>query len=1637
MTYTNDLMTSATDNFGNNYSYVYDSLGHITQATDPVGRVTTYTYDIKSDSLHSTFLTSVTDAGGTTAISWNEGGPSGVGYFSDSCVSTYCEPAIGVNTIAYPDGTHSYYTYDALGRLASTYRDGKTENITYSYGSGGVVTKTDANGNVSRSILNEFGDLLQYVDPLGSVLKIAYDPENKVTGLLEPLGANTSIGYDSQGNVSSSIDPLGNQQSQSFAPYNNLQSYTSPSGNLLQFNYDSHYNPVAAVYPDGTATHATYDSAGNLTSFTNRRGHTITYVYNAQNLLIAKTYSSGPQLAFTYDAHRNLATVSAANGMTSYTYDSADRPTGISFPNGQSIQYTYNSGGQRSSMTDSTGFSVKYTYDAAGRLSQLSSGSGSSIVSYAYDASGRLSSKTLGNGVLTSYTYDGTGNLLRIANSSPGGGTISQFDYTYDAFGRRTTTNAAAGAGSYGYDADGEVTSATLPGGTAAYTFDADGNRTAGSGLSYSVNNLDQYTSAGTANYSYDADGNLTSGAGWTYTYDDDNRLISMFDATDTWTYQYDGLGNRVSATHNGITTQYLNDLSGDGNVEAELTASGQVITHFTYGLDLTSSIPASGSPAYYHFDGAGNTVQMTNSSGTVVNSYSYLPFGEKLASTAGVFNPFTYVGEYGVMDDGSGLYFMRNRSYSPVLGRFVQLDPLGLAGGSANLYNYTGNNPITQVDPLGTEDEPTRDLLNQTFNQVNHTNVDTVDSTATRQATQDRVINGAKEQAVETIVTIAAPEVEISENKVLTFAFNKYFPHKLLEKGIDHSLGIKEPEEPSEPGSEEPGHKSEPPSSSHPGDLVPPATPGDSKTDPSEASKDPNGKLTSGYGDQGFVPPNTPILYTIYFENQSTATAAAEEVTVTDPLAANLDWSTVQLNQIQFNNITIDVPAGQQTYTGQVNVRTDPNPVSVNAALNPSTGVLSWTMQSVNPTTGGLPSDPLAGFLPPNNASNQGTGYVTFTVKPKSGLSNGTAITNQASIVFDANAAISTNIVTNTIDSVDPTSSVGALPATTTSPSFTVTWSGSDPAGAGIASYNIFVSINNGAYSVWQASTTATSATYSGVAGLTYSFYSIATDNAGNIQLAPGPIQTTTITAQALASQTITFGPLANQTYGVAAISLIATASSGLPVAYTVTGPATVSGSTLTITGAGLVTVTASQAGNNAYAAATSVSQSFTIAKATLTATATNVTRLYGAANPALTYSLAGFVNGDTSAVVSGSATLSTTAATTSAPGPYPITFAIEALAATNYIFNYVAGELTVSGGAYQTITFSALLNQTYGTAPFTLAATASSGLPVSYRVNGPAAISGSILTVTGAGLVTVTASQAGNADYAAATPVSQSFTVAKAVLTAAAASLSRIYGVANPALTYSVAGFVNGDTIAIVSGSATLSTTASATSSAGTYPITFTTEALAATNYSFNYVAGVLTISGGASQTISFGPLVGKTYGVAPLTLTATASSGLPVSYTTTGPATVSGSTLTITGAGLVIVTASQTGNTHYAAAMPVSQSLTVAKAVLTATAASVSRPYGAANPALTYSVAGFVKGDKTSVVSGSATPTTTATATSAPGTYPITFATEGLVAANYSFTYVAGTLTVSSGTLAIAPSSWNFGSVTVGRIRACSHY
>ena len=250
-----------------------------------------------------------------------------------------------------------------------------------------------------------------------------------------------------------------------------------------------------------------------------------------------------------------------------------------------------------------------------------------------------------------------------------------------------------------------------------------------------------------------------------------------------------------------------------------------------------------------------------------------------------------------------------------------------------------------------------------------------------------------------------------------------------------------------------------------------------------------------------------------------------------------------------------------------------------------------------------------------------------------------------------------------------------------------------------------------------------------------------------------------TLIVDQAL--QTIQLGSLPTPTYGGSPFTLTATSTSGLPVTITlISGPVTGTGP-YTITGAGTATFQATQAGNADYSAAAPVNFSVTIAPATLVVTPTSVSRPFDTPNPAFTYTVGPFVNGDTSAVITGTPTLSTTAIGTSPAGTYPITADVSAMSAANYIFSAAAGALTITGGDAQTIVFPQPPTLTTGQS-YHLAAFTTSGLPVTYAVSGAGSLNGNYVVAGGSpGTITVTASQPGNASYAAATSVVRSFNV------------------------------------------------------------------------------------------------------------------------------------------------------------------------------------------------------------------------------------------------------------------------------------
>jgi hypothetical protein len=212
------------------------------------------------------------------------------------------------------------------------------------------------------------------------------------------------------------------------------------------------------------------------------------------------------------------------------------------------------------------------------------------------------------------------------------------------------------------------------------------------------------------------------------------------------------------------------------------------------------------------------------------------------------------------------------------------------------------------------------------------------------------------------------------------------------------------------------------------------------------------------------FMPLDEVFHYVVYFENESTATAEAEDIYIVDTLDANLDWSTFAF--------------GSTSHSCQ-------------KSFNIQTGVVRWTFLDIN--------------LPPNVNPPEGEGWVSYTVKPKQGLSTGTRIENLAWVTFDYMTwacPMDSIPIFNTIDASPPNSWVHSLPDTIDLANFQVCWSGADdPLGSGIRDYAIHVSDNGGSYTVWLMNTASTCSTFTGINGHTYCFYSIARDNVGNIQ--------------------------------------------------------------------------------------------------------------------------------------------------------------------------------------------------------------------------------------------------------------------------------------------------------------------------------------------------------------------------------------------------------------------------------------------------------------------------------------------------------------------------------------------------------
>jgi hypothetical protein len=625
-------------------------------------------------------------------------------------------------------------------------------------------------------------------------------------------------------------------------------------------------------------------------------------------------------------------------------------------------------------------------------------------------------------------------------------------------------------------------------------------------------------------------------------------------------------------------------------------------------------------------------------------------------------------------------------------------------------------------------------------------------------------------------------------------------------------------------------------------------------------------------------------------------------------------------------------------------------------------------------------------------SASSASTGAFTYSVVSGPATMSGSTVTltGVGTVVLQVSQAATTNYT-----------------AATKNATFTVTQ----------GTPTITFTVSNQTYGAAPFAVSASSAsagafTYSVVSGpATISGSTVTVTGTGTVVLMASQAATTNYAAAtqnasftvSAATPTISFA-ISNQVYGVAPFSVSASSNSGGAFTYSiVSGPATISGSTVTVTGAGTVVVMASQAATTNYTSATQ-SASFTVSAATPAISFAISNQVYGA-SPFTVSASSNSTGAFTYSIVSGPATVSGSTVTVTGAGT--VVVKASQAATTNYAAGSTNASFTVST-ATPTITFS-IPNQSYGAAPFSVSASSNSNGAFTYAiVSGPATISGSTITLTGSGTVTVQASQAATVNYAAGT-ANASFTVAQAnAPTIQFAIANQSYGAApfNVSATSNSSGAF---TYSIVSGPATISGSTVTVTGSGT--VTVQAAQAASGTYAAGTANASFTVAQPNAPTIQFA-IANQSYGAAPFSVSASSNSTGAFTYSiVSGPATLSGSTVTVNGAGTVVVMASQAAAGSYAAGSATA-SFTVAQPnAPTIQFAIANQSYGAApfNVSATSNSSGAFT---YSIVSGPATISGSTVTVNGSGTVTVQAAQAA------SGSYTAGSVTASF-TVAQAPA------------------
>jgi RHS repeat-associated protein len=688
---------------GTRISNTFNAIGNRDSSTDQAGRITCYEYD-KLNRLTSTIYADATPNDLTD---------------NPRIQTEYDELGRVVATID-ENGNREEFEYDIAGQLIESRSDCRCRRKTYTYdNAGNKLTETDPLGNATVYVYDTLDRLTQtkYADETTSSL--TYDKLGQVISQTNQLGNTTSYEYDERNRNTAVIDALGQRTSYSYDLIGNLTSIKDANLHTTSYEYDALNRRHATIIPLGQRSTTSYDAIGNVTSSTDFNGQTITYTYDVMNRLKTKQLGVNNTVTYSYTLNGQLSSTSDTRGTTSYDYDVRDRLIKQTETDGQTLQYTYDKASNRTSITTQAG-TTTYGYNRYNELTTVTD-KNAGVTTYTYDKAGNRTKIQMVDGTVETRSYDLVNHLIK-QETSNSTGVISGYTYTLDAGGKRLELLENNGR-KVGYTYDKldrllteTITDATNGNRNGSYVYDPIGNRVSKTDsvagvTTYVYDNNDRLLTetngTKTTIYTYDLNGNtLTHGDGTTLTtntWDIENRLVQSVTDGSTTIYRYDANGVRVSSKTDGVETRYLVDRNRPhASVVMEYDLNGNAIVDYTYGIGLISQHRGSAT-SFYHADGLGSTRLLTDSSGSVTDTYVYDAYGTLLSSSGTTTNSYLYTGEQ--YDKNLGEYYLRARYYNPSEGRFTGRDPFdGMLSEplSLNKYAYVHGNPINSTDPTG-----------------------------------------------------------------------------------------------------------------------------------------------------------------------------------------------------------------------------------------------------------------------------------------------------------------------------------------------------------------------------------------------------------------------------------------------------------------------------------------------------------------------------------------------------------------------------------------------------------------------------------------------------------------------------------------------------------------------------------------------------------------------------------------------------------------------------------------------------------------------------------------------------------------------------------------------------------------------